>query len=154
MSFDRIGDWGERGVDRINKINRIGDMNIDDLCYDVIGAAMRVHKFFGEGYLEEVYKNALIVELKELGFDVESEVAIPVDYHGVRVGDYRADVIVEKRLILELKAVCALNKRHEAQLVNYLSATGIDDGMLFNFGAPSLEYKHKYRKYAYSKKSC
>ena len=154
MSFDRIGDWGERGVDRINKINRIGDMNIDDLCYDVIGAAMRVHKFFGEGYLEEVYKNALIVELKELGFDVESEVAIPVDYHGVRVGDYRADVIVEKRLILELKAVCALNKRHEAQLVNYLSATGIDDGMLFNFGASSLEYKHKYRKYACSKKSC
>lgn len=108
---------------------------------------MRVHKFFGEGYLEEVYKNALIVELKELGFAVESEVAIPVDYHGVRVGDYRADVIVEKRLILELKAVNALNKRHEAQLVNYLSATGIDDGMLLNFGASSLEYKHKYRKY-------
>ena len=140
--------------DRINKINRIGDMNIDDLCYDVIGAAMRVHKFFGEGYLEEVYKNALVVELKELGFDVEPEVAIPVDYHGVRVGDYRADVIVEKRLILELKAVCALNKRHEAQLVNYLSATGIDDGMLFNFGASSLEYKHKYRKYAHPDKSC
>ena len=121
-------------------------MNIDDLCYDVIGAAMRVHKFFGEGCLEEVYKNALIVELKELGLEVESEVAIPVDYHGVRVGDYRDDIIVEKCLILELKAVSALNTRHEAQIVNYLTATGIDDGLLFNFGALSLEYKHKYHK--------
>ena len=121
-------------------------MNIDDLCYDVIGAAMRVHKFFGEGCLEEVYKNALIVELKELGLEVESEVAIPVDYHGVRVGDYRDDIIVEKCLILELKAVSALNTRHEAQIVNYLTATGIDDELLFNFGALSLEYKHKYRK--------
>ena len=128
-------------------------MDIDDLCYDVIGAAMRVHKFFGEGYLEEVYKNALMVELQELGLEAESEVAIPVDYHGVRVGDYRADIIVEKRLIIELKAVCALNKRHESQLVNYLVATGIDDGMLFNFGASSLEYKHKYRKYAHSNKN-
>ena len=120
-------------------------MNIDNLCYDVIGAAMRVHSYFGDGYLEEVYKNALLVELKKLGFEVQSEVAIPVDYHGIRVGDYRADIIVDARLILELKAVTALNKRHEAQVVNYLTATGINDGLLLNFGTPSLQYKHKYR---------
>ena len=120
-------------------------MDIEKLCYDVIGAAMRVHSYFGDGYLEEVYKNALLVELKKLGFDVQSEVAIPVDYHGVRVGDYRADIIVEARLILELKAVTALNKKHEAQVVNYLTATGINDGLLLNFGTPSLQYKHKYR---------
>ena len=120
-------------------------MDIEKLCYDVIGAAMRVHSYFGDGYLEEVYKNALLVELKKLGFEVQSEVAIPVDYHGVRVGDYRADIIVEARLILELKAVTALNKKHEAQVVNYLTATGINDGLLLNFGTPSLQYKHKYR---------
>ena len=120
-------------------------MDIEKLCYDVIGAAMRVHSYFGDGYLEEVYKNALLVELKKLGFEVQSEVAIPVDYHGIRVGDYRADIIVESRLILELKAVTALNKRHEAQVVNYLTATGINDGLLLNFGTPSLQYKHKCR---------
>ena len=120
-------------------------MDIEKLCYDVIGAAMRVHSYFGDGYLEEVYKNALLVELKKLGFELQAEVAIPVDYHGIRVGDYRADIIVESRLILELKAVTALNKRHEAQVVNYLTATGINDGLLLNFGTPSLQYKHKYR---------
>ena len=120
-------------------------MDIEKLCYDVIGAAMRVHSYFGDGYLEEVYKNALLVELKKLGFEVQAEVAIPVDYHGIRVGDYRADIIVESCLILELKAVTALNKRHEAQVVNYLTATGINDGLLLNFGTPSLQYKHKYR---------
>ena len=120
-------------------------MDIEKLCYDVIGVAMRVHSCFGDGYLEEVYKNALLVELKKLGFEVQSEVAIPVDYHGIRVGDYRADIIVESRLILELKVVTALNKRHEAQVVNYLTATGINDGLLLNFGTPSLQYKHKYR---------
>ena len=122
-------------------------MDIDRLSYDVIGAAMRVHSFFGDGYLEDVYKNALLVELKDLGFETKSEVAIPVDYKGVRVGDYRADIIVANCLILELKAVSTLNKKHEAQLVNYLTATGIDDGILLNFGAFSLQYKHKYRKY-------
>ena len=122
-------------------------IDIEKLCYDVIGAAMRVHRFFGDGFLEEVYKNAMLVELQELGLKARTEVAIPVDYHGVRVGDYRADIIVESQLILELKAVASLNIRHEAQLVNYLAATGIDDGLLFNFEATSLQYKHKYRTY-------
>ena len=122
-------------------------IDIQKLCYDVIGAAMRVHRFFGDGFLEEVYKNAMLVELQELGLQARTEVAIPVVYHGVRVGDYRTDIIVESQLILELKAVVSLNIRHEAQLVNYLAATGIDDGILFNFGATSLQYKHKYRTY-------
>ena len=122
-------------------------MSIEELCYKVIGAAMAVHRHFGSGYLEEVYKNALMVELKDLGIEAEKEVAIPVDYKGIRVGDYRADIIVDKRLILELKAVSTLNASHEAQLVNYLNATKIDDGLLINFGAASLERKHKYRTY-------
>ncbi len=122
-------------------------MEIKELCYKVIGAAMRVHQFFGAGFLEEVYKNAMLVELGQMGVSAEAEKELPVDYHGVRVGDYKADIIVENRLILELKAVINLAKAHEAQLVNYLSATGISDGLLLNFGATSLQYKHKYRTY-------
>lgn len=120
-------------------------MTIDELSYKVIGAAMAVHRHFGAGYLEEVYKNALMVELNQNGIAAEKEIPIAVNYKGCRVGDYRADIIVDGRLILELKAVSALNTSHEAQLVNYLNATGIDDGLLMNFGAASLQCKHKYR---------
>ena len=122
-------------------------MSIDEICYKVIGAAMAVHRHFGPGYLEEVYKNAMMVELEAAGLRSEKEIPIAVAYKGVRVGDYRADIVVENCLILELKAVTALNAAHEAQLVNYLSATEIDDGLLINFGAASLQHKHKYRVY-------
>ena len=93
------------------------------------------------------WDHALMVELEAAGLRAEKEVPIAVAYKGVRVGDYRADIVVENRLILELKAVVALNAAHEAQLVNYLNATGIDDGLLINFGAASLQHKHKYRVY-------
>ena len=126
-------------------------MNINELCYRIIGAAMAVHRHFGPGYLEEVYKNALMVELATLGIQAEKEIPIAVNYKGVRVGDYRADIVIEDRLILELKAVTAIHPHHEAQLVNYLNATGIDDGLLFNFGADSLQHKHKYRVYSSSR---
>ncbi len=122
-------------------------MTIDELSYKVIGAAMAVHRHFGAGYLEEVYKNAMMVEFKELGLRAEKEIAIAVNYKGCRVGDYRADIVVEGCLILELKSVVSLNSAHEAQLVNYLNATGIDDGLLLNFGSASLQHKHKYRVY-------
>ena len=117
---------------------------IDELCYKVIGAGMAVHRHFGAGYLEEVYKNAMMVELGDIGLHADKEIPIPVNYKGRRVGDYRADIIVENRLILELKAVTTLNPSHEAQLVNYLNSTGIDDGLLINFGGSSLQHKHKY----------
>jgi len=120
-------------------------MEMKDLSHSVIGAAMKVHSCLGAGFLEEVYKNALLVELKRLGLNCEKEVAIDVMYDGVQVGRYQADIIVENRLILELKAVSALVLKHEAQLVNYLTATGVDDGLLINFGAQSLQFKHKYR---------
>jgi len=120
---------------------------IDELCHDVIGAAMLVHAHFGPGYLEDVYRNALMVELAAAGVDSGKEVPIAVEYRGVRVGDYRADLVVGHKLIVELKACSALVPRHEAQLVNYLTATGIEDGLLINFGAESLQFKHKYRTY-------
>lgn len=120
-------------------------MDVEKLSYEIIGAAMAVHRHFGSGYLEEVYKNALMVELAALGVKAEKEVAIDVKYKNVCVGAYRADLVVENRLIVELKAISSLNASHEAQLVNYLTATGFDDGLLINFGADSLQYKHKYR---------
>lgn len=121
--------------------------DINELCRLVIGAAMRVHTYFGPGFLEEVYKNALMVELHQLGIRAEKEVAINVVYQGTCVGNYQADIIVDGILILELKAVASLVVRHEAQLVNYLAATLIEDGLLLNFGAQSLQVKHKYRTY-------
>jgi len=122
-------------------------MTSKELSHSVIGAAMRVHSHFGPGYLEEVYKNALMVELKALGIEAEKEVPIAVYYQGVCVGNYQADIVVGKSLVLELKAVSTLVARHEAQLVNYLTAMGIDDGLLLNFGSPSLQFKHKYRQH-------
>ena len=123
-------------------------MAVDDLSYKVIGAAMSVHRHFGPGFLEEVYKNALMVELERLRLPAVKETPIPIDYCGVRVGNYQADIIVADCLIVELKAVSMLLPRHEAQLVNYLCATHIDDGLLVNFGADKLQYKHKYRQLA------
>ncbi len=120
-------------------------MDVDDLCYKIIGSAMAVHSHFGPGFLEEVYKNALAVELHRLGLYVDKEVPIPIDYQGVRVGNYQADMIVERTVLIELKAVNMLLPRHEAQVVNYLCAARIDDGLLINFGTDSLQYKHKYR---------
>ena len=120
-------------------------MEMKEVCRIVIGAAMRVHSHFGPGFLEEVYKNALLHELRKVGLNCEKEVGVDVMYDGVRVGYYQADIIVDNRLILELKAVSTLVAKHEAQIVNYLSATGIDDGLLLNFGSQSLQFKHKYR---------
>ena len=120
-------------------------MDIDELSHAVIGAAMAVHSRLGPGFLEEVYKNALLVELAHRGIDARKEVPLDVVYDGVCVGHYQADVIAENRLVLELKAVADLHLRHEAQLVNYLAATGIDDGLLLNFGTSSLQFKRKYR---------
>ncbi len=126
-------------------------VTIDELTHAVIGAAMTVHTRLGPGFLEEVYQNALLLELAKQNLPAQKEVPLDVRYDGVCVGHYQADIIVDRRLILELKAVSDLHPRHEAQLVNYLAATGIDDGLLLNFGTPSLQFKRKYRLYKKTK---
>ena len=123
----------------------IADARQYDLCGQVIGAAMRVHSALGAGFLESVYQNALILELQKLGLKIDSERPITVRYDGQVVGFFTADLLVNDSLILELKANQLLAKAHEAQLVNYLVATGIDEGLLLNFGAERLEYKKKFR---------
>jgi GxxExxY protein len=107
---------------------------------------MRVHAALGSGFLESVYRNALAIELRNAGFAVEAEHSVTVRYQNEVVGTFVADLLVNGVLIIELKAVQLLAKAHEVQLVNYLTATGIDDGLVFNFGADSLQFKRKYRR--------
>jgi GxxExxY protein len=116
-----------------------------DLCGQVIGMAMKVHSALGLGFLESVYRNALIRELRKGGFKAEAERPISVHYDGQLVGAFTADLLVNDSLIIELKSIQSLAKAHEVQLVNYLVATRIDEGLLVNFGAERLEYKKKFR---------
>jgi GxxExxY protein len=116
-----------------------------DLAGQVIGLAMKVHRTLGPGFLESVYQKALLYELAKAGFEVESDKPIQVRYEGVIVGDFKADLIVNDELIVELKAVSGIIVEHEVQLVNYLTATGKDFGLLVNFGGRSLEFKKKFR---------
>jgi GxxExxY protein len=113
-----------------------------ELTGEIIKCAQNVHNTLGFGFLEKVYHNALVLELNKLGFDVESEKPITVYYHGQTIGEYFADLVVAKKVILEIKAVQAINPAHEVQLVNYLKATDIDVGLLLNFGK-SLEVRRK-----------
>ena len=112
----------------------------------IIGCAYRVHNTLGEGFLEKVYENALAIELRRHGLDVVQQAPIQVRYAGQVVGDYYADLWVEGRVILELKAVQEISPVHEVQLVNYLKATGVDIGLLRNFGS-SVQIRRKHRVY-------
>src|ERR1043165_4900092 len=107
----------------------------------VIGAAMKVHNALGAGFLEKVYENALVHELGKMGLSVEQQKAIPVFYDGVCVGDYVADLIVEGKLLLELKAIAGLTDEHTAICLNYLRCAKLPVCLLFNFGKPRLGFK-------------
>jgi GxxExxY protein len=126
-------------------------MEFNDRTDVIIGCAYKVHNTLGGGYLEKVYENALKIELEKQAFKVEQQFPIPVFYEGVNIGDFYADLLVDSTIIIGLKAVEALHARHEAQLVNYLTATQIDDGLLINFGSSSVQIKRKYRVYTKSK---
>ncbi len=117
------------------------------LTETIIGCAMKVHRTLGPGFLESVYQKALAHELKKAGLRFECEKSIQVTYDGTVVGDFTADMLVEGAVMVENKAVQALAPAHEVQLVNYLTATGIEIGLLLNFGAEKLEFKRKHRTY-------
>ena len=123
-------------------------MSIEELIKLVINKTYEVRSHLVAGYLESVYTKALLIELREAGLEVEDEVELPVLYKGHVIGDFRADIIVEGSVIIELKAVAHLLPAHEIQLVNYLTIAKIDNGLLINFGAAErLEIKRKYRVY-------
>ena len=111
----------------------------------IIGFAMKVHRVLGPGFLESVYLNALVHELRRAGLSAEVAQRITVRYENVIVGEFVADLIVDDHVLCELKAVSSLSKADEVQVVNYLIATNRDFGLLINFGAPSLQFKRKHR---------
>ena len=121
-------------------------MTDDDLTHIIIGCAYKVHNALGPGFLEKVYENSLRIELEKAGFRVKQQEPINVMYEGQIVGEYYADLWVNEQVVVELKAALVLAKVHEVQLVNYLTATGINDGLLINFG-PSVQVKRKFREY-------
>lgn len=122
-------------------------MDVEVLIRTVMECSKNIRRVLGPGYLESVYKNAMLVELRKHGLAYEIEKPISVYYDNVLVGDYKADIVVEGLLILELKAVQSLHMAHEIQLVNYLTATGVDHGLLISFGSDELQFKRKYRVY-------
>jgi GxxExxY protein len=107
----------------------------------IIGCAMRVHNRLGVGFLEKVYENALIHELRKAGFNVQQQEPLPVYYDGILVGDFCSDLIVEGKVLIELKAIRALSDEHTAICMNYLRASNLPVCLLINFGQPRLGIK-------------
>ena len=116
-------------------------MALEEITYQINGAVFEVNRQLGSGFLEKVYENALLIELRERGLTAESQVPITVEYKGNLVGDYFADIVVQNQVILEIKAVETIHKIHEAQILNYLKATGYKIGLLINFTHPKAVIK-------------
>jgi len=116
------------------------------LTEKIIGCAYEVYNSLGSGFLESVYHNALLIALEEQCLDVKSEYPIKVLFKDKIVGNFYADLLVEDKIIIEIKAVDCLAKIHEVQIVNYLKSTGLDVGLLINFGTEYIQVKRKYRK--------
>jgi GxxExxY protein len=116
-------------------------MDLKEITYKINGAIFEVNRTLGAGFLESVYEKALMIELRTAALKAQNQVPIKVHYKGEIVGDYIADIVVENAVVLELKTVESLNKIHEAQLLNYLKATGYKVGLLVNFFHPKAQIK-------------
>ncbi len=119
----------------------------DPLTGKIIAAAYEVYNTLGFGYLEKVYENSMVVELRKHGLAAAQQSPLTVFYNEHIVGDFYADLVVDNRVIVELKSVMRIAPEHETQLVNYLTATKQDVGLLINFGCEGVEVKRKYRVY-------
>ena len=119
-------------------------METNQLTQQIIKAAYQVHNELGIGYVEKVYENALKIALGDLGLEARQQHPLQVHFRGIIVGDYFADLFVENRIILELKAVKQLVTEHQAQLINYLTTTRCEAGLLINFGKKGLEIKRAF----------
>lgn len=124
----------------------IEQMENDPFTERIIACAYKVHNVLGPGFLEKVYENALLIELNRQGFKTLQQYPIKIYYDDQIVGDYFADLLVENKVLIELKAIQSLSREHEVQLVNYLTATRIEIGLLLNF-SQSVQIKRKYRQY-------
>ena len=120
-------------------------MEHEDLTDRIIGCAMKVHSALGPGFLESVYEKALAHELGKAGLRTECQKPITVAYDDIIVGEFSADMFVEGTVMVENKAVQTLHAINEVQLVNYLTATHVNVGLLLNFGSDRLQFKRKHR---------
>jgi len=112
-----------------------------DVSYKIIGLAMQVHRELGPGFLEKVYENAMMVLFRREGIEAVQQMPIMVSFLGAYIGEYYADILVEGKIILELKAVEKFTDTHKAQALNYLKATGMKLAIMINFGKESLEFE-------------
>ncbi|MBI5841395.1 MAG: GxxExxY protein [Chloroflexi bacterium] len=119
----------------------MAELLFKQLSFAIIGAAMEVHNILGSGFLEAVYQKALEKELMLRGIPFEHKVKLPVMYKGELISEYEADLVVDGKIVVEIKSISRLNSIHEAQAIHYLTATGLQLALLVNFGAGSLEYR-------------
>ncbi|MHC4855700.1 MAG: GxxExxY protein [Planctomycetota bacterium] len=124
-------------------------MEYEEITDKIIGCCYKVHNVLGHGFLESVYEKALLIELDKAGLTAKSQQDILVYYDGQIVGEFKADILIEDIIVVELKFVRMLSKAHEVQLVNYLAATQKDIGLLVNFGERSVQVKRKVRDINY-----
>jgi GxxExxY protein len=117
------------------------ELKHEDLTGAILGCAFEVINELGAGFLESVYERAMLVAIEQKGLQVQAQRPIEVRFRERSVGEFYADLFVEQKVIVELKAVKAIAPEHQAQVINYLNATGIEVGLLINFGNPRLEYK-------------
>ena len=117
----------------------------EDITKNIIGCAFEVINELGAGFLESVYEKALLIALADKQLSVQSQQAIHVMFRNKNVGEFYADLLVENKVLVELKTVKSIIPQHKAQVINYLNATGINVGLLINFGNPKLEFKRYTR---------
>ncbi len=124
-----------------------------DITAEILNVAFEVHKIIGPGFVESVYLRSMIVEFGLRNLETDSEIELPIYYKNIRVGSRRADLLIKKKIIVELKAVIELNDTHLAQAINYLEAFNLEVGLLINFGSKSLQYKRVVHPKLLSQKS-
>lgn len=116
----------------------ISDLKYHEITGLIIGAAIKVHKFFGYGFPEIVYKRALVIELEELGLDCQQELIVPIFYKGRKIYSRKLDLLVENKVLVELKAIKDPDNATINQILNYMNVFSIDVGLVLNFGTPRL----------------
>lgn len=140
----------------INTLGRMKDIvnnayKYSDLTGNIIGCAMKVHSTIGNGFQEVIYQRCLAIEMTKQGLSFARELEMPIYYDGVNVGTRRVDFLVSDKIMVELKAISALEEMHLAQCLNYLEAYKLETGLLLNFGAKSLEIKRITNEYKLAK---
>ena len=121
-------------------------MDVNDITHRIIGCSMHVHSVLGNGFQELIYQRALAIEMAYQGLSFDREKELPIFYRDKDIGTRRVDFFVETAVMVELKAIAAIEDVHKAQAINYLEAFNMADGLLINFGGTSLEFKRVYNK--------